>query len=145
MREEQKQKQENQTKQKLYHKTNGTAAVNRAVSQAWGLEPRQGECPGCVPSPLTTGHWTLEASGPLTTIWNLSSPPLSFHTSPFVFLSLQLLISVLLALMSLGFCFIQKYLLERFPPPFAVLSVPFFQHLYCFLLMFLLLLSWHFC
>lgn len=144
MREEQKQKQQNQTKQKPYHKTNGTAAVNRAVSQAWGLGSPQGECPGCVPSPLTRGHWTLEASEPLTTIWNLSSLPLSFHTSPFVFLSLQLLISVLLALMSLGFCFIQKYLFERFPP-FAVLSLPFFQHLYCFLLMFLLLLSWHFC
>lgn len=44
MREEQKQKQENRTKQNPDHKTNGTAAVNRAVSQAWGLGP-----PGGVP------------------------------------------------------------------------------------------------
>lgn len=62
----------------------------------------------------------------------------------FSHLSLHL-ISVLLALMSLGFCFIRKYLLERFPPLCCIESSFFFQHLDCFLLMFLLLLSWHFC
>lgn len=44
-----------------------------------------------------------------------------------------------------GVLFYPKISVWEIFPPFAVLSLPFFQPLYCFLLMFLLLLSWHFC
>lgn len=138
-----KQKQQNQTKQKPYHKTNGTAAVNRAVSQARGLVPPWGECPGCVPSPLTREHWRFSDIylNPFLTssffshlsLLSLSLPSTS-HLSAFGFNVFGVLFYPKISVWEIFFS-----------PLCCVEPSFFFQHLYCFLLVFLLLLSWHFC
>lgn len=105
-------------------KTNGTAAVNRAVSLVRGLVPPWGEMPRLCAIP--SNKRTLEVLGHLSESFPhllfLFTPLPSFSFSPFNFSS-----QCFLALMSLGFCFIQKYLFERFFSPLCCVEPSFFS------------------